>query len=327
VTRIRFAGPSTGAVFEYARAPLCIIDVRGTYRLLAERAEAAGARILVGRRVVGLLPDGGCMLDGGEPARARIAIDASGYRAALSRLAGLHAGFSRFGVGAEVELVAPRVRQDEAVLVVGSRYAPAGYAWVFPWGEGRVRLGTGVHHADVRADPRRLLERLVAEAEGIGIDLTGSEVVEEHFGLIPAERMPRRLAGDRILAVGDAACQATLVVGEGIRLSLEAGELAGRTAAAALARGRTDRRALSSYERRFRRSHGASLALGRAVNRRIARYDDGAWDEKIRLLARAPASLIPPLLQSQVPLGAVPWLARTPALWPAVTRALVDLAA
>ena len=31
---------------------------------------------------------------------------------------------------------------------MGSKYAPRGYAWAFPRGNGRVRLGVGVLHPD-----------------------------------------------------------------------------------------------------------------------------------------------------------------------------------
>ena len=59
------------------------------------------------------------------------------------------------------------------------------------------------------------------------VDLTGSEVLEYHFGLIPSSGLASQFAGDRIMAVGDAAGQATLVAGEGIRLSMQAGLMAG----------------------------------------------------------------------------------------------------
>ena len=64
--------------------------------------------------------------------RSKIVIDASGHRASLSKQAKLHAGFTRVGVGSEYDLSAPRCKQEESLLIVGSQYAPAGYACVFP---------------------------------------------------------------------------------------------------------------------------------------------------------------------------------------------------
>ena len=68
--------------------------------------------------------------------RSKIVIDASGHRASLSKQAILHAGFTRCSVGSEYDLSAPSCNQEEALLIVGSQYTPAGYAWVFPWGGG-----------------------------------------------------------------------------------------------------------------------------------------------------------------------------------------------
>jgi digeranylgeranylglycerophospholipid reductase len=325
LSRIRFRSPHEEAVFEYPEPVLCVIDVRGVYRHLAARAAAAGAEVLTGHRAdEPLMEDGrvlGCAVttpqEGPVEFAARVVVDASGYRASISKQAGLHDGFSRFGVGAEYDLVAPNCRQDELVLVVGSRYAPAGYAWFFPWGDGRVRVGTGIHHADVREDPKALLDVLVEDAASLGVDLSGRELAEYHYGLVPADGMPDRLVGDGIMAVGDAACQATLVVGEGIRLSMAAGELAGATARDAVAAGCADRDALLPYEREFRSRYGRSLSLGHLVNRRLAAYDDGEWDEKARLLHRIPASLLPQLLQSEISARS---LVRHPRLWPHILR-------
>jgi digeranylgeranylglycerophospholipid reductase len=325
LSRIRFRSPHEEVVFEYPEPALCVIDVRGVYRHLADRAVRAGAEVLTGHRAdEPLVEDGrvvGCAVTTPKRGRvvmtAQVVVDASGYRAAISKQAGLHPGFTRYGVGAEYDLIAPNCRQDELVLVVGRRYAPAGYAWFFPWGKERVRVGTGIHHADVRADPKRLLDVLVEDAAELGVDLSDRDLVEYHYGLVPADGMPERLVGDGVMAVGDAACQATLVVGEGIRLSLVAGELAGATAAEAVASGRVDRDALLPYERDFKSRYGRSLSLGHLVNRRLATYDDDQWDEKARLLRRMPAPLVPELLQSRFSATA---LVRRPRLWPHVVR-------
>jgi digeranylgeranylglycerophospholipid reductase len=335
ISRARFVSSGEEAVFDFDVPPLCVIDVRGTYRWLADRAAAAGARVETGARLERLLLRGGVVggadlvgPDGSRAVTARVVIDATGYRAAVSKQAGLHPGFTRFGVGYEIELRAPACRQDEIVIVVGERHAPTGYGWVFPWGEERVRVGVGLHHVDTRADPQQHLDALVADAEELGVDLTGAEVVERHEGLLPAERVPERLVGDGVLAVGDAACQATLLAGEGIRVSLAAGELGGRVAARAVAAGDTTAAALVAYERAFRAEFGRRLRFGYALNRRLARLDDREWDAHVRRLRRVPAAAVPLLLQSEFTPALLRSLARTPRVWlpiaKVVTRAVLS---
>ena len=67
-----------------------------------------------------------------EAVSSTVLVDATGYRAAASKAAACTPDFTVRG-GCEVELIAPHCNQDEAVMVVGSRYAPAGYGWIFPW--------------------------------------------------------------------------------------------------------------------------------------------------------------------------------------------------
>jgi digeranylgeranylglycerophospholipid reductase len=322
VSRARFVSSGEEAVFEFDGPPLCIIDVRGTYRWLADRAVERGARVETGVSCAAPVMRGGAVRGaelagprGSRAVGAGVVIDATGYRAAVSKQAGLHPGFSRFGVGYEYELHAPACRQDEIVIVVGGRHAPTGYGWAFPWGADRVRLGVGLHHTDTRADPKQYLDAILADASTIGIDLTGAEIVERHEGLLPAERMPPRLVGDGVLAVGDAACQATLLAGEGIRISLAAGDLAGRVAAHAVAAGETTTQGLAPYERGFRAEFGRRLRLGYALNRKLAGLDDRGWDASVRLLRRVPAPAVPLLLQSELTPELARRLARAPRVW------------
>lgn len=327
VSRLRFCGPQETVVFEYPDPVLCILDVTGTYQFLSDQAHEAGADIRTSSRVVAVnhASSGGTCTIEHEGARSdlryRVIVDASGYRAFVSKEAGLHGGFSRFGVGAELELLAPSCRQDEAVLIVGSEYAPSGYGWVFPWGNGRVRVGVGVHHADVRSDPRDHLNTLMGSAEKLDVNLTDATTIEEHFGLIPAEGLVDRFASDGIVAVGDSACQATLVVGEGIRTSLSAGRLAGDAIVRSLNDGTEAAGGLAAYEKEFRTKFERSLKVSSLINKRLVTFDDAEWDEKLRLLGTLPPSLIPQLLQSKLsPLTVASSILGRPRLWPRLTR-------
>src|SRR5581483_214240 len=206
-------------------------------------------------------------------------------------------------------------------LAVGNDFAPAGYAWVFPWGGDRVRVGVGVHHADVRDRPKELLDAFMLQADRFGVDLTGATRGEYHFGLVPTDGMPARLVGDGVMAVGDAACQATLVVGEGIRLAMTAGWMAGTVAARALAAGATTKDALLPYEREFRKQYALDLRIGGIMNRRLAASTDTDWDEKVRLIESLPKDLVPGLLQSEFRvLRLLRWTLAKPRSWHVLWR-------
>ncbi len=215
---------------------------------------------------------------------ARVVIDATGYRSVLLKQAGLDPGIRRFGVGAEYDMYAPHCDEREAVLLVGGEFAPSGYAWVFPWGRHRVRVGVGIIHPDSDAKPDAYLDALVAGAGRFGVDLRGAQPLEHHAGLIPSECFAARFAGDGILGVGDAAGQASSLLGEGIRWAIHAGKMAGEVAAGAIAKGDVSRAALAVFERQWTKRYGKDLRLAHKINQRIAGWDDRKWDERLEVL-------------------------------------------
>jgi digeranylgeranylglycerophospholipid reductase len=288
IRRVRFLSSNNVATFEWARPVLCVIDVRRVFQFLAGRAIAAGAQIrlataaeapvLEDGRVTGVRTRTGIL-------QSRVTIDATGYKSVLLKQAGLDPGFERFGVGAEYDLYAPHCDQSEVVLMVGG-VAPSGYAWVFPWGSHRVRVGVGIIHPDHRGRPEEFLDRFMAALPGLGVDVRGASPVEMHAGLIPSERFAERFAGDGIMGVGDAAGHASSLLGEGIRWAIYAGRMAAEVAADALERGDVSRSALGEFEKKWRKRFGTNLKLAHKINQRIAEWDDAHWDRRMSLVKR-----------------------------------------
>jgi digeranylgeranylglycerophospholipid reductase len=289
----RFLSPNRSARFEYPEPFACAIDVRRVYQFLAQRAIQAGAQVYPAATVLGPILEDGCVrgvrvktFRGQETeVRSGVTIDATGHRAGLLKQAGVSKGHQRFGVGAEYDLYAPNYKEDEIVLIVGSRVAPSGYAWALPWGGHRVRLGVGVIHADSSANPEDYLNRLVENAETFGMDLRGAQPVEYHTGLIPSDGLSECFVGNGILGAGDSAGQPSALLGEGIRWAIWAGTMAGETAAEAIKAQDQSAAFLSRYDKRWRSKFGANLRIAAEINRRIARWSDERWDEGTELLA------------------------------------------
>lgn len=292
VRRCRFIAPGRSAAFDYPEPVLCILDVRGVFQFLARRAAEAGAQILVGTTATAPLLAGGPVA--GVRAKnqahkelaieARLVVDATGYRSSLLKSTPIDPGFKRFGVGAEYDLFAPNYDQNEALLIVGNQVAPSGYAWMFPWGEHRVRVGVGVIHPDATARPEAHLDTLIENAASWGADLAGAQPIEYHFGLIPSEGLALHFVSDGILAAGDSAGQASALVGEGIRWAMKAGRLAGKVAAQAIRANDTSAQFLKRYETQWRAEHGRNLSIAYEINKRIAAWRDADWDAGTELL-------------------------------------------
>ena len=296
IQRIRVVGPRAEARFDYATPRMCVLDVRPFYQWLAERALDAGAQIRLETRAQTTL-DGIGHVAGArirtrsgrfEDLAARIVVDATGHPSALARHANLHPGFATFGVGVELDLRAPRFDPQEALLIVGRDFAPNGYAWAFPYGEGRVRLGVGVGRPQSDADPHVYLDAIRTRVPALGA-LADAGPLEYHVGLIPLAS-PRSvpLVSNRLVVVGDAAGQASSLVGEGIRYAMHAGHAAGVAIVAACRGSGVADAALDAYPRAWTRRE-RNLRFAYQIYRRIVGYDDALWDQEIEQLTRLSA--------------------------------------
>lgn len=153
ISRIRFVGPRSEAVYGYDQPVTCVLDVRGLYQHLAQEAIAAGVTVRLKARVEAPLRENGKIVgvrfrDGlsGQvrEVRAHLVVDASGHAALVAQRAGVHPGFRSVGYGAELDLFAPEFDEREAVLFVGSGVRPPG-----------VRLGLPVRRQPGTSGRRR----------------------------------------------------------------------------------------------------------------------------------------------------------------------------
>jgi digeranylgeranylglycerophospholipid reductase len=291
--RIRVLGPDVEAVFDYREPRMCVLDVRPFYQWLAQRALDAGAEIRLDTRVHDVIESGAraAGVRVREPdgryadIPARVVVDATGYPSTLARRKQLYGGFAAFGVGVELDLYAPRFDPHEVLLIIGRQIAPHGYAWAFPYGGGRVRLGVGIGRPHSEENPDTYLEAIRARVPALG-SLQGASPIEVHRGLIPLAA-PRTvpLVRNGMVVAGDAAGQASALVGEGIRYAMHAGRLAGDAIAAAWAAGDVSDARLSRYADAWRRRE-RNLRFAFEIYRRIVQFDDADWDREVAQLTR-----------------------------------------
>ena len=291
---------------------VCMVDVRGLYQHLGERAVAAGAQLRVRHSVTDVLRDGRQVL--GVVAndhrgsrielRAAVTVDASGFSRRIGLKAGIGEPFRRYGFGAEYELVAPNFPDRTIYVVVGSEVAPDGYAWLASVAPGRVRVGVGTIHSDGNVDPRLYLDRL-HEVPALRDLLAGSSPLELHTGLIPAEAPLARMSADGLLMVGDAAGQASTLIGEGIRFCMYSGGMAGEVAAAAV--GDPSATALGRYDKMWRRQFGRSIEWAYRINRYMASESGGpggaGWDDYVSTMGEIGIERAVPLIRGEFTAG------------------------
>jgi digeranylgeranylglycerophospholipid reductase len=335
IRSVTFLAPHRQARFEYADPVCCVMDVRGVYQHLAGRAVAAGAELHPNSPVERPLVEDGRVVGvvakdhrnrAGEW-RASVVIDASGFSSTLSTRTGLHGGYARYGYGAEYDLYAPHYDQDSLYLVMGSQVAPAGYAWAFPRGKGRVRLGVGVIRPDVDADAREYLDTFAERLPSLAPAFAEASPIEYHTGLFPSVGVVERFVSAGLIATGDAAGHGSTLVGEGIRFAIYSGQIAGAVAAEAARAGDPSAHFLERYERQWRARFGREMEISYLVNQRIAAWSDAQWDEGIALLERLTPAQAAELLRGDYSVGLLLGvLRRNPRLLRTGARTFFDVA-
>ncbi|MGI8648571.1 MAG: NAD(P)/FAD-dependent oxidoreductase [Mycobacteriales bacterium] len=305
VDRAVFFSPTEELDISYPGAS-CVLDIRGVYQYLAERAIAAGATIALRHRVDQPLLDSGRVTGVGfrdhtgqaNELRAPVTIDASGYSRTVSNRSGLAPEFHRYAFGAEYDLYAPNYPQDTAYFIMGSQLAPNGYAWLFARGKGRVRVGVGVIHPDTKSDPRTYLQRVIRMPQ-LANQLRGASPVEYHTGLFPSEPPAKRLWAPGLLLAGDSGAQGSTFIGEGIRFAMYAGRMAGEVAAKVSTQSEGSVKTLNDYDRQWHKQFGRDLDLSYFFNQRIAAFSDDRWDAVLKTLSQLSNKQILQLLRCE----------------------------
>ena len=224
---------------------------------LAFKAVKEGATILLGSAVEKpIIADGKVkgVQTGEKKICAGVVIDASGPAAVIAKNAGvLSKPSGEVGVGMEYELVGFRNRDPESMdLYVGEEeVVPVGYGWLFPTGQktGRVGVCTVLNtpekvSAGIRKYQDQFTQKLLKK-----LRCPQAQPYEIHGGAYGLNGAIGRNFGDGFLVVGDAASQASPLLGEGIRYALTFGKFAGETAARAARMNSTSSDVLEQYNR------------------------------------------------------------------------------
>jgi len=254
-------------------------------RMIAEKAAGKGAHLITAVEAVGMSSfEGGfrtVSLAGCErkwDVRARVVIAADGVESRVARWAGLETSAAPHDMEtcAQVTLAGIDCEQDMFRMYFTNEFAPKGYAWLFPKGEGTANVGLGI--SGDSAGGKKPLEHLDAF---LARHFPGASVVSRTFGGVPCTGGIKKMIADGVMVCGDAAHMANPITGGGIINGMIAGHIAGETAAEALKRGNALEWALKPYVERCNKRFGS-------MNRRFYRLKEGILrlpDERFNSLA------------------------------------------
>jgi digeranylgeranylglycerophospholipid reductase len=286
-----FISPSNEVIIRGNTAKSCVLNVRSVYQHLAFLAAEVGSEIMVRSNVINIALNSENRISGLKASTpkgdmvigSRLVIDASGFNSSIARRLGLVSEWKRYGIGAEYECYCENVDRETWILMVGRKYSDAGYAWVFPLSENRVRIGVGVSRPESNTDPLEKLNSII-DKKLKPLDKMGKiQPIELHHGFIPNEGLRTSTVSDGLMLVGDSAGQANPLVLEGIRYAIEFGMLAGEIGAKSLARN-SNKESLLEYEKIWKSRVESKINSALKVQSRWIGLSDEDWDREIEIL-------------------------------------------
>ena len=292
-----FCSPSNTVTISDDVAKAAVLDVRKTYRHLAKQAQESGAKLFVDTNVTDVITDEqkkpiGVIAKSADKEikfNAKVVIDCSGFQSVVGKMLGLVTQWERFGAGAEYEVRAENVDDKTWWLMVGQKYSPAGYAWIFPVGGDIVRIGVGIGKPESNVDPTERLNELMENKEGPIKDLGEITKIEFHYGLIPNDGLSRKTVYDNLILVGDSAGQANPLVLEGIRYAIRFGRVAGKVASDSIKNDDTSENALRPYETDWKKAIESKINSASKVQNRWIGLSDEQWEKELDVISELSA--------------------------------------
>ncbi|MCV0391893.1 MAG: NAD(P)/FAD-dependent oxidoreductase [Nitrosopumilus sp.] len=292
IRNFSFCSPNNEVTINDSIARAAVLDVRKTYRWLAEQAKKEGTEIFLKVNINDVIKNdqgdivgvSGTSPEGKVDFYSKVVIDASGFPSIVCKSMGFATQWERFGAGAEYEAKVENVDSDTWWLMVGQEYSPAGYAWIFPLGNNVVRVGVGVGKPESNVDPTQRLKEIIEKKLGPIKKLGDITPIEFHYGLIPNDGLSRKTVFNNLMLVGDSAGQANPLVLEGIRYAIRFGRIAGKVASKAIKNNNTDEKSLYPYEDYWRKEIESKINSAGKVQNRWIGLSDKEWDKELDII-------------------------------------------
>lgn len=259
VQEARFYSPKGSSFTLKSKKPVYVIDRPGLDKYLFDLAAEAGAVTKTAERFVSykIEADHVEVTTDKETYKARILIGADGANSAVGKQAGLEYPEEYF-VGVQTTVSG---QFDKVELWFGSSVSPNFFAWVVPENENIARIGLAT-----QKNASKYYEEFLDSRIG--------RVEKPDVGGIIRVGLMERTSDERIMVVGDAACQVKPYSGGGINFGLICSDICAKAALAALKKEDFSRKFLvDNYDKRWKAKIGGAIKRGMAINKMMRSND------------------------------------------------------
>ncbi len=217
---------------------------------------------------------------------SKILIGADGFPSRISTLKNLNSGYKRRDIAICIQQRIERIQLDEEAvdIYINAEYAPGGYAWIIPKGDGSANVGLGARlsHLESGAYLKDYLKRFLKEIRFTCKVYPNIEEGGFIVKMLPVGGLMKRLYDDNVLLTGDASGTVNPINGSGIPTAIVSGCIAGEVASKNLM-GECE---LSVYPEALKREVGHVLNRGLRY-RRIAdlfMYSNSLFERLLRII-------------------------------------------
>ncbi|MDO8658447.1 MAG: NAD(P)/FAD-dependent oxidoreductase [Candidatus Levybacteria bacterium] len=201
-------------------------------RFLVKDAENYGCKVLCGDSVESALIENekirGVILENSKVSiKGKIIVDASGPSGVIASKIGLRKKvLCTPSEGLEYIMTGVSFPQKNVLsFYLGKKFAPDGYAWIFPMGPNLAKAGVAVYDASKYLKGRHIIDILKNFVSQVSW-LNSAKPVELHGGSIYIKGGIKNYVFSNVLSIGDSGSQINPLGGEGIRHAMRAGRMA-----------------------------------------------------------------------------------------------------
>jgi len=288
---ILIQGPTEKAEFDYNKTMGYVLNYKLLKQFLAHKAKVNGAEVITGAIVDDVIIKNGyvngiILNEKNERKKffSKVVVDATGTGGVLSRRLGLTSLQKKLTIGIEYHMNKVHLeRADRLNFYLNRNYAPNGYAWIFPSGKGRAKVGVGILQSIKNGRPLiEFLKRFVASHK----QTASAKIIDLHGGALNDDTNVKNYVKDGFISVGDAAFQINHLGGEGIRHALYSGLFAAQTIDLALTKNDIGRKGLELYNLRWKNYIGRKWAMASILSKRVYSLNNNGFDAGIKLVSK-----------------------------------------
>lgn len=264
VNEAKFFSPSGISFVLKSKKPVYVINRKKLDRYLFSRALEKGCKPFLSRRFVQFEKENGIAVTTRGNIKTKILIGADGASSTVAKVAALlQPSKILFGLQATVK---GNFEEDCVELWFGRKVAPNFFAWVVPESCDTARVGLATDK-----NPAYFFKSFLKH-------YVGKSVQPDTAGILRLGFMEETV-GERVLLVGDAACQLKPFSGGGVVYALIASEACAEACCKALEMEKYDKSSLKKfYESVWKKKLGRAIKTGMAYRKILSNLSDWQLD-------------------------------------------------